>query len=228
MPHGAKERLRRFAAQALNPPFLAILAGLAVGLSPLGHALFGPAAAAGTAAQQAAGAAAAALPLELRLAQAALRLAIEVVQLLAQATLAVQTIVLASSLLQQTEGEREGAAPSAPRPRHRSWLAAAAAQLLPQDAMEGRALAVIGLTRFLLLPVATLASMRLLGALRLLPGGAAGADPVLLFVLLAQSVMPSAQVGRGAEQIVPYANRLCSAHPLAGVAQCAAGGRNLS
>eukprot|EP00887_Chlorella_sp_A99_P007237 scaffold2.g7237.t1 len=195
VPHGAAQRLRRFAGQVVNPPFLAIVTGLAVGLTPLGRGLFAPG---GAAAGSGAAAAAAALPPELSLARAAVKAAVEVVRLLAESATPIGTIVLASSLLQRPADGAAGAgappavAPPPPARRRRGWLGAAAALLLPADGVEARALAVIALARFLLLPLATLSTMRLLGAAGLLPGGAA-ADPLLLLVLLVQAVMPSAQ-----------------------------------
>ncbi|KAL4420711.1 hypothetical protein ABPG75_010367 [Micractinium tetrahymenae] len=200
--HPVTARLGQFASQVLNPPVVAILAGMLVGLTPAGRALLvathsGTAAAAGAAA-----AAPAALPPELGLLQAVVKAALEVIELLAAGTLATQTLVLAASLLQQPESQASAAAAAPVGPaasataaaatalRPRGWLGALR-QLLPSDGTEARALAVLVLTRFVALPLATIAALQALVAGGLLPP--AMSDPVLLFVLLVESVMPSAQ-----------------------------------
>ncbi|GAB4819750.1 hypothetical protein N2152v2_006796 [Parachlorella kessleri] len=201
--------LRQSAGQVLNPPVLGILAGMAVGLTPWGRALLASVRGGG-----AAGAAGAALPPELGLMQAVLRHALEVVELLAQGTLAVQTLVLAASLLQQQSsafpagfgtassisnqaflppGNGAGGAngsSSSSSGLGRGVLRAVKQALLPADGVEERALAVLSLTRFVLVPLGTLGLLWCLHALGLLRSAS---DPVLLFVLLVEAVMPSAQ-----------------------------------
>lgn len=148
--------LRQFAAQALNPPVLGILAGLAVGLTPWGRALLasvqaGRGAAGAAAAGLAPGGGAGGLPLELGLLHGALRMALEVVELLAGGALAVQTLVLAASLLSKEGGGGAsggaGAGAAAASKSAGGALRALGRALLPEDAMEGRALAVLSLTR---------------------------------------------------------------------------------
>jgi predicted permease len=187
--HPAVARLARFAGRALNPPVLSILAGAVVGMSPLSKQLF----------LQAAGGGAppVALPIELGLLRAALRCALEVVELLAGGTLAMQTLVLASSLLQRPEGPGAplAAAPGGGgggRGGGRGWLAAVRAALAPADAAEARALAVLSAVRFVLLPVSAVLAFRWAAAAGLL-GPTLGADPIFLFVVAVQAVMPSAQ-----------------------------------
>ncbi|KAL4451371.1 hypothetical protein ABPG77_009443 [Micractinium sp. CCAP 211/92] len=201
--HPTVARLGRFAAQVLNPPVVAILAGMLVGLTPAGRTLLVATQSSGTAA--AAGAAVAApvaLPPELGLLQAVVKAALEVIELLAAGTLATQTLVLAASLLQQPESRASAAAAAPVGPaasasaaaatalRPRGWLGALR-QLLPSDGTEARALAVLVLTRFVVLPLATISALQALVAGGLLPP--VMSDPVLLFVLLVEAVMPSAQ-----------------------------------
>ena len=90
--------------------------------------------------------------------------------------------MLAASLLQQPEvpaapalaaasvGPASAAtAASAASLARRGWLGALRHQLLPADGTEARALAVLALTRFLLVPMATIACLQALAA-----GGRAG------------------------------------------------------
>jgi hypothetical protein len=72
--------------QMINPPLAGVLAGVAVGISPLSPLLFQP---------EAARALTAGLHVELTLALGALRSAIDVLQILGSATLAVQASALA-------------------------------------------------------------------------------------------------------------------------------------
>ena len=100
------------------------------------------------------------------------------IELLAAGTLATQTLVLAASLLQQPEkplGSPGSVGPavaataaSAASLQRRGWLSGLKHQLLPSDSAEGRALAVLSLTRFLLVPLAMVALLQTLAA------GAAG------------------------------------------------------
>ncbi len=209
--HRAMLAAREFAARVLNPPVLGILAGVAVGLSPLGPALFsagsggGAAAAAAAAAGGGAAVAAHLLPFELSLARGALRAVVELVELLAAGGLATQTLVLASSLLQRSEGSGEAADDGGMGGAGSSssgggggggggsggFWSAARRLLLPADALEARALGVLCLTRFLIVPAAMLAALRWAAAAGWLRGVVG--DPVLLFVIMVQACMPSAQ-----------------------------------
>ena len=63
--------------------------------------------------------------------------------------------------------------------------------IFPVDATEGRALAVLALARFVLVPVSCLLAFRWALARGLL--GALATDVIFLFVLAVQAVMPSAQ-----------------------------------
>lgn len=131
----------------------------------------------------------------------------QVIELLAAGTLATQTLVLAASLLQQPESQASAvaAAPVGPAAsasaaaatalRPRGWLGALR-QLLPADGTEARALAVLVLTRFVALPLATISALQALvagagGGSRVWAGsalcGAAGHAPTA-GVLLAVSL----------------------------------------
>jgi hypothetical protein len=92
-----------------------------------------------------------------------------VVELLAQGTLASQTLVLAASLLQQPEAPPAAAsvgpaasATAAAVARSRLGWMGGLKQLLPSDGTEARALAILSLTRFLLLPLASIACLQAL------------------------------------------------------------------
>lgn len=180
----------RVLRRTLNPPILAILAGVLVGTTPAGKHLFAAIGHSGGAAAAAGGQ----LPLELSLTWAALRNAYEVVEMLAAGTLAMQTLVLASSLLQRPEGapstaplaQEDGA--QAPRA---GLLKTIARALLPSSPTEARALAVLSAVRFVLLPVCCVGVFKWVASLGLL--GPLALDPIFLFVIAVQTVMPSAQ-----------------------------------
>lgn len=100
-----------------------------------------------------------------------LLLLLQVIELLAAGTLATQTLVLASSLLQQPEGTGAAAAvgpasagAAAATARHRRGWLGSLKQLMPSNAAEGRALAVLSVTRFLVLPLSTIACLQALVA----------------------------------------------------------------
>lgn len=91
-----------------------------------------------------------------------LRNVVDVVKMLAGGALAGQSVVLAASLLQDSGGAAEQAqSPSAGSSSSsrgvRGFLAAAKRLLLPTSLVEARVLAIVGVTRFLLLPALTLA-----------------------------------------------------------------------
>jgi predicted permease len=155
----------------------------------------------------------------------ALKAIVEVISMMSEGTLPLQTLVLAASLLQKPEQQQQqqqqevelvntkGEAILAMNNNtttnvtttnnnvkgntvfllssFSSAITRIKLLLLPSSGEEARALAIISLTRFLLLPLAT--ATALFWATRLGWLGLAGVDPVLLFVILVQSVMPSAQ-----------------------------------
>jgi hypothetical protein len=193
--------LSRFASRTLNPPVLSILIGAIVGLSPAGKDLF-------LALKSSPGAGFTAssssfslgyLPFELSLVWAGLKGAYEVIEMLAAGTLAIQTLVLASSLLQPAPA----AAISTPSttPNNESddneavgsgMLKAIWTALAPSDATEARALAVLALVRFCLVPSTAILVWHWVSKLGFISPSLAS-DPLFLFVLAVQCVMPSAQ-----------------------------------
>ncbi|CAL8465950.1 g5486 [Coccomyxa elongata] len=249
---------RRAVVRVANPPLVGVLAGILVGVTPLGRLLYRPDSPAAVAHTLR-------LPIELR-----------IVGLIGGATLAVQTVVLGASLFQKAarplpdpaafgEGDRPPGSPGGPlRPgqvqiitpgasgsgdeanasQQRSkvvWSEARLAtegtladqrqqgastsgrvdglgqansnspdqnllrMLLPRDAVDTRMFAAVAVVRLLLMPAVTLALVRGLAALQLLP-----ADPVCALTLLVQGAMPSAQnlvllaqLRRGTQPLAP-------------------------
>ena len=187
------EYARSVLVKTANPPVLSILFGVFVGLTPLRGMLFDPPTAATSSGLGS-------------LVGQALHSVGEVITLMGEGTLGVQTLVLASSLLQKapsltppsTPPEFGGGRSTLPLTTANgivvsspTFLQSIREMLLPVDLLEIRFLAVVSLVRFLLLPLATIALLEM--ALHLGWLGAAALDPILLFVVLIQSVMPSAQ-----------------------------------
>lgn len=181
-------------SSVLNPPTLAMIVGVLIGLCPALHFLL-------LGQGGAPPGSAAALPLELSLARLALRSTLEVVGLLAGGALSIQLLVLASSLigsansgasvrsraplLDGDEREADELQPSL-LARCARWAATAVA---PSDGLEGRMMLAIAGTRYLIVPLLTLGLLRwVAGRLPQVAG-----NPTLLLVLLLQSVMPPAQ-----------------------------------
>ncbi|KAL4517882.1 hypothetical protein Ndes2526B_g02280 [Nannochloris sp. 'desiccata'] len=194
----------RFASRTLNPPVLSILIGAIVGLSPAGKDLFlalksGPGASVATSGMSFN---LGYLPFELSLVWAGLKGAYEVIEMLAAGTLAMQTLVLASSLLQPAPAAAAASTPNNNRSNNRSdvndggvagsgmlkalWIA-----LAPSDATEARALAVLASVRFVLVPTTAILVWNWVSKLGFV--GSLASDPLFLFVLAVQCVMPSAQ-----------------------------------
>eukprot|EP00890_Picochlorum_soloecismus_P000275 jgi/Picsp_1/1248/NSC_04729-R1_auxin efflux carrier family len=82
---------------AMNPPVIAVLVAATLGLSPLGGMLFSPGSISSIASR---------LPFELSLVFHGLGSAYEVIEMLGKGTLAIQTLVLAASLLQPSNETR--------------------------------------------------------------------------------------------------------------------------
>jgi hypothetical protein len=179
---------------------LSILIGVIVGLSPAGKDLFlalksGPGAEFATSGGRFS---LGYLPFELSLVWAGLKGAYEVIEMLAAGTLAIQTLVLASSLLQpapasasisntnkdENDDDAVGAAGT-------GMLKALWTALAPSDPTEARALGVLALVRFFLVPTTAILVWQWVSKLGF--AGSFASDPLFLFVLAVQSVMPSAQ-----------------------------------
>jgi predicted permease len=204
--HHLLAALSRFASKTLNPPVLAILIGATVGHSPAGKGLF-------VALKSGLGAGVATsgssfslgyLPFELSLVWAGLKGAYEVIEMLAAGTLAIQTLVLASSLLQPAPATTAAASTTTTNNLHSSndpssdasaagsgMLRALWKALAPSDATEARALAVLSLVRFFLVPTTAILVWHWVSKSGFV--GSFASDPLFLFVLAVQSVMPSAQ-----------------------------------
>jgi len=203
--------LKTFFQKTFNPPVVSILLGMLVASTPLGASLF---------LSSRSSAAIDNLP---GVFSSALKAIVEVISMMSEGTLPLQTLVLAASLLQKPEQQQQQQQEvELVNTKGETILAMNATTttttttnnnvksnkfslllsfspaittikllLLPSCGEEARALAIISLTRFLLLPLAT--ATALFWATRLGWLGPAGVDPVLLFVILVQSVMPSAQ-----------------------------------
>ncbi|KAL6784660.1 hypothetical protein ACKKBF_B02695 [Auxenochlorella protothecoides x Auxenochlorella symbiontica] len=213
-PGAPRRSLPEALRASLNPPMLGMLAGVAAGLTPLGRRHLVLPAAGATAAAAAFPHPTVAVPVELALARGLLRCALEAAAALAAGAFALMTLVLAASLLGGArrsaggggdggDGDDDAQADPGEGPGPVIGLVRRAAALLrPEDALEARTLAAVGLTRFLFLPLATTLALRAVP----LPG----VGPLPLLVLLLQSTMPPAQnlvillqLSRGTRQDAP-------------------------
>ena len=185
-----RKRIATFVSRTLNPPILAILVGIATGLSPGGAALL-RALRQGSSAVQG-------LPFELSLVWSGLCGAFDVVEMLAGGTLAVQTLVLASSLVGLQPPQAQPQQEQQQQSSRTTLLKSIIKALAPVDAMEARALGILSAVRFLLVPVTCLALWKTLTSalsttMHMHLPAIAQYDALFLFVIAVQSVMPSAQ-----------------------------------
>jgi hypothetical protein len=179
------------------------LIGVIVGLSPFGIGIF-------SALKSGPGAHGAAisgsslnleyLPFELYLVWAGVKGAYEVIEMLAAGTLAMQTLVLASSLIQTAPATTstnqnpnntshdvvDDGSVAGSRMLKALWKA-----LAPSDAFEARALAVLASVRFFLVPATSMVVWHWVSKLGFI--GSFASDPLVVFFLAVQCVMPSAQ-----------------------------------
>jgi len=170
----------RLAKRYLNPPLVGVLAGIVLGLSPMAQFLLQPSAPSVQMAM-------ASYSLELTAIIHVGRLAMEVVAMLGSATLAVQAIVLAASMVPKAAGDMDqGLQPAGgTRPNQRtSWRRL----LIPSDPLEKRCLGAVLVARMVLMPIAGIGIVTALSSIGMLP-----ADPLCKFVILLQSAMPTAQ-----------------------------------
>lgn len=184
------QSFRDFVLRSLNPPVTSILFGVIFGMSPLLKQIILV-----LEGKVKLSAASSGLPLELMLSWGGLQGAYEVVKMLAGGTLAIQTLVLASSLLQKqsmtvsneySEAKREI---SSTKLLHSVWKA-----IVPSDNNEFRALTILFLVRFIFVPVTLLYVWQIVAKYCTYGWMASlSADPLFLFVIAVQSVMPSAQ-----------------------------------
>ncbi|CAD7701047.1 unnamed protein product [Ostreobium quekettii] len=171
--------VQEFASRVMNPPLVAILAAVVVGLSPLGRVLALPADHPDVVQWLGSGWGAAATG---GLLLGGLRVLWGAMTLLGSSALAVQTIVLAASIVQSkmqvpNKGTSVGNAEA-------GWKRL----LLPADALESRALLLSSVIRLFVMPLVGLGLVSSLSSMGLLPK-----DPVCLLAILLQSAMPSAQ-----------------------------------
>jgi len=163
----------------LNPPVLAVFFAACLGMTPLGQALFSPLTGSIGAPGSLLG-----LPLELSIVYYAFQNIFEVVEMLGEGTLPIQTLVLAASLLQPSDGPKIQAKPTS--------LVGGVLNFFKSDsASETRALIVLSIVRFILSPISIVLLFRMFSNFSIFQPLLS--DPILLFVIAVQAVMPSAQ-----------------------------------
>ncbi|DBA74521.1 TPA: hypothetical protein ACH3X2_000978 [Trebouxia sp. C0005] len=177
-------KVRRSVGSVINPPLFGVIAGMVVGLSPMGPLLFLPLPTSGPK-----------MPFELKIVVGALRSIVDILQTLGGATLATTTVVLGASMFPQnrsqqtadqhvTSGKPQSTADAKGRKKSLQWLRA----ILPRDPMEARVLGTVGLVRLILMPMVSMALVGGLAALGALPD-----DPICRLVLMVEGSMPTAQ-----------------------------------
>jgi len=202
---GGKFRLKDVLKNTLNPPVVAVFVAAALGLTPVGKALFGL------------GVQSATLPFELSILYYVFQNVYDVVQMLGEGTLPIQTLVLAASLLDKGgkkdveekagvfDFARDGATPGEALVSSLSLSPSARASSAPpfsvfksvvgffrgDSVVESRALAILATIRFVLMPTSAILVYKLCSRVPLF--APILADPILMFVLAVQAVMPSAQ-----------------------------------
>ncbi|CAD7699034.1 unnamed protein product, partial [Ostreobium quekettii] len=174
--------LREFASRVVNPPLIAILAAVAVGLSPLGKVLCLPAGHPEVAQWGGHGLGA---MVSSRQVLGVLQVMWDGLCVLGSSALVVQTIVLATSILQAKDNTATAARGQLRvEPVQKGWRRL----LLPADALESRALLLVSIVRLFVMPLVGLAAAWTLSVWGLLPQ-----DPICCLAVLLQCVMPSAQ-----------------------------------
>lgn len=160
----------------LNPPVLAVLCAACIGLTPVGQALFSPGnGLSGTGIH---------LPFELSIVLYGFQNIYEVIQMLGEGTLSIQTLVLAASLVQP------GDAP--PKTQQQAGLLGTVTSFFKSSSsIETRAVVVLSFVRFVVAPLSVIVLFKLFSNIAVFRPILA--DPILLFVIAVQSVMPSAQ-----------------------------------
>lgn len=190
----------------LNPPVVAVFVAAALGLTPAGKALFGLQAST-----------AATLPLELSILYYMFQNVYEVVQMLGEGTLPIQTLVLAASLLDSSSG-RESRSNTLERKENEdideteSSTATGSGNVgivksivgffRGDSVVEARALTILATIRFVLMPTSAVLVYKLCSRIPLF--APVLADPIFMFVLAVQAVMPSAQNLLIALQLSPH------------------------
>lgn len=158
----------------MNPPVIAVVLAVCLGLTPIGQSIFS------TGSMSTAGFV---LPFELSIVSFGLQNVYEVIEMLGGGTLAIQTLVLAASLLQPADGAKPKRAPGI--------LGEIKSFFKSESLAETRALCVLGIVRFILAPMTAILLFRMLSQMTMF--STVLSDPIFLFVVAVQSVMPSAQ-----------------------------------
>lgn len=160
----------------LNPPVLAVLCAACIGLTPVGQALFSPG--------NGLSATGVHLPFELSIVLYGFQNIYEVIQMLGEGTLSIQTLVLAASLVQPGD-----APPKTQQPA--GLLGTVTSFFKSSSSIETRAVVVLSFVRFVVAPLSVIVLFKLFSNVAVFRPILA--DPILLFVIAVQSVMPSAQ-----------------------------------
>lgn len=197
--NGPRSRFRDMMSNTLNPPVVAVVFAALLGLTPVGKALFGLD---GVGIK---------LPLELSILHYVFQNVYDVVRMLGEGTLPIQTLVLAASLLDNRRRTAGGSADTGSETSDE--VTALTSQDLPEalpeapprmgglqtivgffrgdSVVESRALAVLAVIRFVLMPTSAVILYKVCTHIPVF--APVLADPILMFVLAVQAVMPSAQ-----------------------------------
>lgn len=167
---------RQMLQGTLNPPVLAVFFAAFIGFTPVGSAFFSPGNNLSTLGAN--------LPFELSVVLYGFQNVYEVIQMLGEGTLPIQTLVLAASLVQPGEGPE-------PQQQQSGIWSAVYNFFKSSNGIESRAIAVLSIVRFVLAPMSVVLLFKLFSKIAIFQPILA--DPILLFVIAVQSVMPSAQ-----------------------------------
>lgn len=203
--NGETFSFRDMMKNTLNPPVVAVFFAAALGLTPVGRAMFG---------LHRGGVE---LPLELSILYYVFQNVYDVVKMLGEGTLPIQTLVLAASLLDNrgrtsgtlaensAETSLEGAALTSQdmtEAMPRIGLKTIVGFFRGETVVEGRALTVLATIRFILMPTSAVVLYKVCSHIPFF--APVLADPILMFVLAVQAVMPSAQNLLIALQLSPH------------------------
>ncbi len=200
-----KFSFRDMMRNTLNPPVVAVACAALLGLTPVGKAMFG---------LQGNGIK---LPLELSILHYVFQNVYEVVKMLGEGTLPIQTLVLAASLLDNSVRTSGGSAEKVagmsveetalssqdlPEAPSRIGLKTIIGFFRGETVVEARALTVLAVIRFILMPTSAVVLYKVCSRIPMF--APVLADPILMFVLAVQAVMPSAQNLLIALQLSPH------------------------
>jgi predicted permease len=175
----------------LNPPVVAVFFAAALGLTPIGKALFG----------LEAGTRMPALPFELSIIYYGFQNVYDVVQMLGEGTLPIQTLVLAASLL-DSSGRATGDERTPSSAAQQGIIKSIIGFFRGDSVVEARALTILATIRFILMPTSAILLYQACSRIPLF--APVLGDPILMFVLAVQAVMPSAQNLLIALQLSPH------------------------